>query len=180
MESQSNVGKWNNWYRSENIGKISYGGDAITYLMAASFFADLGEVEDWGCGVGGFKNYCTTKYIGVDGSNTPFADKMRDLTTYRSETDGIMLRHVLEHNYDWQKILTNALSSFKKKMFLCLFTPFAETTTEIAYTEAVGVPDLSMSKAEIESNFTDIKWCLLENIETATQYGVEHVYLLWR
>lgn len=179
MESQSNVGKWNYWYQDSNIGQISYG-DGITYLMAAAFFADVDEVEDWGCGVGGFKNYCTTDYIGVDGSETPFTDKIVDLTSYRSDVDGIMLRHVLEHNYDWNSILNNALSSFRKKMFLCLFTPFADETTEIAYNQGVDVPDLSMSKAEIECNFIDVKWHLLENIETSTQYGIEHVYLLWR
>jgi hypothetical protein len=39
------------------------------------------------------------------------------------------LRHVLEHSYDWQKILDNAVASFTKRLCIVLFTPFVDQTT---------------------------------------------------
>jgi len=65
------------------------------------------------------------KYIGIDGSDTPFASRIADLRTYRSKAEGILIRHVLEHNYDWEAILAGAVESFQKKLCLILFTPFA-------------------------------------------------------
>ncbi len=103
----SNVGKWDGWYRNlsaANQDAVLYG-DAVTYLMAAAFLADVDEVEDWGCGGGGFRHFCvSSRYVGLDGSKTPFADKIVDLCTYRSTAPGIMMRHVLEHNYEWERV----------------------------------------------------------------------------
>jgi hypothetical protein len=182
----SNLGKWDAWYAKigEDPSKAPRYGDGITYLMAASFFADLDEVEDWGCGPGGFKRYCTTRYIGIDGSHTPAADKIADLTQYHSEAPGIMLRHVLEHDYDWEAILQNAVASFRRKLFLCLFTPFAPDTHEIAHNRIYGVdvPDISFSRPDIERHLAGpgLCWQLIEGVKTATQYGCEHVYLVRR
>jgi hypothetical protein len=90
--------------------------NAVTYLMAAAFLADVDEIEDWGCGGGGFRRFCLSRrYVGLDGSKTPFADKIVDLCTYRSNAPDIMMRHVLEHNYDWEKILISAVRSFQQK-----------------------------------------------------------------
>jgi len=182
----SNLSKWNNLY--ERLYKEGNGnhsrlyGDGITYLMAATYFADVAQVEDWGCGTGGFRHYCMAKYIGLDGSNTPYADKIVDLETYRSSTEGIMLRHVLEHNYNWETVLQNALFSFRKKLFLCLFTPFGEETKEIAHNKPFGidVPDISFCRQDVEKYLSGFNWKLIENIETNTQYHVEHVYLIQR
>ncbi len=177
----SNLGKWNASYSRANLDEISYG-DGVTYLMAAAFLADVDEVEDWGCGTGAFRRFCKTKYIGIDGSKTPYADKIVDLEEYRTNCSGIMLRHVLEHNYNWERILTNAVLSFRHKLFLCLFTPFADSTREIVNYKDRGmdVPDLSFSRSDIEKYFTGLKWTLFEDLKTDTQYKTEHVYLIWR
>jgi len=37
-------------------------------------------------------------YIGIDGSNTKYADKIEDLVLYKTKVDAIHMRHVLEHN----------------------------------------------------------------------------------
>ena len=179
----SNVGKWNAWYDglSRTHAPIMYA-DAATYLAAGAFLADAAEVEDWGCGGGGFRQFCLTKYVGLDGSNTPFADKIVDLCTYRSTAPGIMLRHVLEHNYEWEAILEGAIQSFQEKLCLILFTPFAEHTKEIAHNRNLGVdvPDLSFSRHDIEKHFVGLTWKLIPNVRTQSQYGVEHVYFVWR
>jgi hypothetical protein len=177
----SNVGKWDNWYRDLSADKDApLYGDATTYLMAATFLADVSEVEDWGCGRGGFRHFCLTNYIGVDGSKTPFADKIVDLCAYSSVAEGILIRHILEHNFQWEKILSGALRSFQRKVCLILFTPFASETKQIGFTADVGVPDISFSRNDIEQNFSEVRWKLIRDIKTSSQYGVEHVYLIWR
>src|SRR5438309_1438200 len=109
-----NAGKWNPFYRE--ITRTELYGDDITYKRASDFLADVSEVEDWGCGLGGFRRFCRTPYIGIDGSKSAFADKIADLASYRSQADGILIRHVLEHDYRWRKILDNAVNSFRSKL----------------------------------------------------------------
>jgi hypothetical protein len=180
---ESNVGKWDEWYKgtsTSDMGAFRYG-DTETYRLAAAFLADMEEVEDWGCGLGGFKRFCLTKYIGVDGSKTPIADKIVDLCKYRSSVDGIMMRHVLEHNPDWRLILEGAVASCRKKLCLILFTTFSETTRQIADNKQFGVdvPDISFSKTDIESFLSGHKFKQV-SLRTPTQYGIEHVYFVMK
>ncbi len=183
----SNVGKWDRWYEglSPDVpGSFRYA-ETVTYLMAAAFMVDVEEVEDWGCGAGGFKRFFRGRYIGVDGSATPYADKTADLCNYTSSVDGIVIRHVLEHNYNWISILKNAVLSFHQKLCLVLFTPFAEQTTEIAHNLGYGVdvPDLSLPQALIEQQFLEdptLTFVRYLNLPTQAAYGVEHVYFVWR
>jgi hypothetical protein len=105
-----------------------------------------------------------------------------DLCEYHSQVEGIFIRDVFEHNYDWQRILDNALASFTKKLCIVLFTPFADRTIEIAHNKAAGVdvPDLSLARNEIEGRLVGLKWLLLDNIKTNGGYGSEHIYFIWR
>jgi hypothetical protein len=180
--------KWNEWYKNvtlDNCGSFIYG-DTETYVLGYNFLKTCDKIEDWGCGTGGFKRFFINnnelnKYIGVDGSKTPFADIKTDLTLYTSDTDGIYMRHVLEHNYDWKIILENACKSFKSKMCLILFTPFTSETKEIAHNlkHGVDVPDLSFNKDELITIFDkyNIKYDFF-SINNGTGYGVEHVFYL--
>jgi hypothetical protein len=181
--AETNLGKWNDWYASvsKQAGVRLYG-DPTTYLIAAGFFVDTDEVEDWGCGLGGFRQFCLTQYRGIDGSMTPFADEIVDLCKYRSESPSILLRHVLEHNYEWRTILRSAVASFRHKLCVVLFTPFSATTTEINKTQMAGgnVPDISFQREDIEHEFDGLYWRLLPNIQTRSQYGYEQVYFVWR
>lgn len=135
-------------------------------------------VEDWGCGTGGFKRLHTGGYVGVDGSMTPFVDKIVDLRDYRTSVEAIMMRHVLEHNLDWEMVLGNCVASFEQKFCLVLFTPFGEATKVIAQNKrhGVDVPDISFRKKDLEACFAGCKWRLEENIATKSGYNVEHVY----
>ena len=111
----SNAGKWEALYRTFSEQRPY--GDTTTYEMAANLFAGLKTVEDWGCGLGWFKRHLdpAIRYKGVDGSHSPWADEVTDLTKYRSRAEGILLRHVLEHNDAWRAVLTNALASVAKQ-----------------------------------------------------------------
>ena len=181
--------KWNNWYKDinvEDIGSFRYG-DTITYELGYNFLKDCNKIEDWGCGIGGFKRFIKTEdnieYVGVDGSITPFANIKAYLTTYNSNTDGIFMRHILEHNYEWKKILNNACSSFNKKMCLILFTNFTDNTKEIAHNlkHGVDVPDLSFNKNELIEIFEkyNIKY-KLQTLNTNTGYNIEHIFYLYK
>jgi hypothetical protein len=179
--------KWNEWYKDlkkDDIGSFRYG-DTETYKLGYEFLKDCDIIEDWGCGTGGFKRLFITdnvsKYIGVDGSNTPFSDIKVNLTEYISNVPGIFMRHVLEHNYEWKIILNNACTSFNKKMCLILFTPFSSETKEIAHNLKHGVdcPDLAFNKDELISIFKkyNISYELI-TIQSNTGYNVEHVFYL--
>jgi hypothetical protein len=176
--SQSNAGRWEPLYRESREAEPY--GDACTYEKIARFLQGVDTVEDWGCGRAWLKRYLQppTSYKGVDGSSSRFADKVVDLVTYVSQADGVVLRHVLEHNNDWSQILRNAVRSFRKRLALVLFTPFVEKTHAIGHNAALGVPDLSFAKEDLIRHFADYRWSLQENIETTTQYGIEHVFYI--
>jgi len=179
--------KWNTWYKHLNADtptSFLYG-DTVTYEKGYTFLKDCNKVEDWGCGAGGFKRFfkdnSSPEYIGVDGSITPFANIKADLTTYVSSVEGIYMRHILEHNYEWKSVLNNACKSFTSKMCLVLFTPFTEITKEIAHNKkhGVDVPDMAFSKEDICSVLTqnNISYSI-ETLTTNTGYGVEHLFYL--
>jgi|Laugresubdmm15sn_1035100.scaffolds.fasta_scaffold01333_8 hypothetical protein len=179
--------KWNEWYKDltlNDMGSFKYG-NTITYELGYNFLKSCDKIEDWGCGVGGFKRFFINgelnKYIGIDGSNTPMADIKADLTKYVSQVDGIYMRHVLEHNYEWKDILENACKSFKNKMCLILFTPFTNETKEITHNlkHGVDVPDLSFNKNELISIFEKYNISYeLKTIESNTGYNIEHIFYL--
>ncbi len=173
------LGKWDEWYKDiKTMGSFRYG-NTVTYKLAADFLADIMEVEDWGCGTGGFKRFYNGKYVGIDGSTNPFVDKVVDLCKYRSKVDGIVMRHVLEHNYNWKDVLCGAVSSFQKKFCLILFTPFRDITQEIAHNKkhGVDVPDIAFARKDIEEQFMGFRW-RMESLETRTGYGIEHIYYI--
>jgi len=175
----TNVGRWSGVYK--DLEQPEPYDDVSTYGIAAAYLADCALVEDWGCGKGWARTAIDPeRYRGIDGSRSPFADVVADLVTYRSEVPGLLMRHVLEHNYRWAEILGNALHSFKERMVLILFTPLASTTHVIAYNPHIGVPDISFKLADITDRFSDdIEWSM-ESQKTATEYGGETILFLSR
>lgn len=175
----SGFGKWTTWYEASD--KSWAFGDTASYQMGANFLSDCISVEDWGCGRGWFRRFRPDNCIGLDGSHSPFADKIVDLTEYTSSVDGIFMRHVLEHNYNWKKILRNAIASFKDKMVLVIFTPWsAGETTQIRMIERVGVPDLALSKPTVLMMLEGLHWEFVELKSPDTIYGHEYVFLIER
>jgi hypothetical protein len=124
----------NLWKYSELDLPFPYGCDT-TYLHGARWLKGMG-VEDWGCGACYARNFLNeTSYFGIDGSPSPWTNLVEDLVSYRSETPGIFMRHVLEHNWKWSKILDNAISSFQRRMVLIIFTPFGQMTAPMPGTD---------------------------------------------
>lgn len=179
----TNVGKWENHYQDLDAKPDStLYGNTITYQIAAEFLADCNSVEDWGVGTGGFLNY-RPDAIGIDGSKTPFAKTIADLAAYSSNVEGVHMRHVLEHNYDWQLVLRNALKSASKKICITNFIPFGEVTKQIAHNlEVFGidVPDMQLGRTEFESIIYEHNPSRVEVLTyaTETQYGEETVFLI--
>src|SRR5262249_5897850 len=176
-EWSSLVGAWN----YDNTPKFHYGDDT-TYKSGIAFLDGYGNIEDWGCGFAHAQTFVRrSHYSGLDGSSH-HADKIVDLCQYRSDTDCIFMRHVLEHNLEWRRILGGAVASFRKRMVLILFTPFGETThviTTALNCTNVSVPDISFRKADLTEYFRDIRYSE-ESVKTDTQYNIEHVFYLER
>ena len=120
-----------------------------------------------------------SRYVGIDRSSK-CVDKIADLRGYTSEGDCIFMGHVLEHNFDWRRILTNAIASFKKRMVLVIFTPLSQTTCQIdtsTILTSVPVPDISFRKEDLTDCFKKVKYAE-ESLETDTQYRKEHIFYI--
>ena len=183
----SRLGLWDSDYGHQNYGRQTYAEDT-TVRKGAAFLNDpaIRTVEDWGCGYGGLKLYLPAwiQYVGIDGSQSKFADKIADLESYRSSVDAVFLRHVLEHNPNWHLVLENAVASFTRKMVLVLFTPFQPATRVLReYPGWGGTPhsmwDIGFRREDIISRFSGAQWSSEEGLRTQTGYGVEHIFYLW-
>jgi hypothetical protein len=180
IENENNVGKWNIWYKHlpSTPSEFVYS-QTETYQLAANFLIDCKIVEDWGCGAGGFLRY-RNDAIGIDGSDTRFAAKKNiDLTKYTSFCDGINMRHVLEHNYNWASILKNCLISAEKKICITMFIPLGQNTLQISHNlpHGIDVPDLQISRKEFMDIINNFSPKLLDSkiINTNTGYGKEEI-----
>lgn len=167
------LGRWAPWYRGLEAGEPQSYGDTTTYGLAAEFLADCKSVADWGTGKGYFQTL-RPDAIGVDGTDTPFADVVADLRTYRRKVGGILLRHVLEHNEDWREIMDNAAWSANAKLCIVLFTPLSDVTHEIARAPDIDVPDISFRLSDITERLAGFAVGFTEH-DTVTQYGREVV-----
>lgn len=167
---------WDTMYESDNALTPRPFGDNTTYQLGADFIGEL-AVQDWGCGLGWFRQFATGLYRGIDGSRSPFADEVADLRDYRSQTPALFMRHVLEHNpFEWPVIVDNAVASFTQRMVLVLHTPMSEFTFLI---KDDAVPDVSLSWTELTDRFADVKY-RHEQLHTETFYGVENIFYLER
>ncbi len=169
----------NRWADSE--GKYSWPlkyGDDQSYQKAIAFLDGPGILEDWGCGGAYAKRFVKfATYRGVDGSMGAWTDAQVDLTAYRSNADYILIRHVLEHNFDWERILRNALESARKKLCLVIFTPLLPASdTERFRTIAMnanGTPDISFRLGALIDILGPSSGM---GISSDTQYGTEALF----
>ena len=148
--------RWN----YEGLGCVKYG-NPETYKLAAKWLDEVGgTLEDWGCGCAAFKEHVKVcKYIGIEGSKNAYADRCDvNLLEYTSSCDCILLRHVICHNVEWEKLLKNAVKSFKKRMVLITFMPMG-TKTKIVFVNTdkryAGVPDFSFRAGDLVKHFCD-------------------------
>ena len=176
MNDRGNVmGKWN----YGTTPQFPYGEDT-TYRKAMEFLDGPWIIEDWGCGTAYARNFVKKgRYIGVDGSWSMHCDQVADLRIHRSRPNAILMRHILEHNWDWKQILQNALDSFQDRFCLVMFTPFSEETKKIGDNFGGAVPDLSFKKEDLLALMAgfDIRE---ESVPSGTQYGTEHIFYVTR
>jgi hypothetical protein len=128
-------------------------GTDSTYRKAAAWL-DNGPVEDWGCGTCYARHFFTHGYTGVDGTDD-YAHVVADLRDYKSSTYGILLRGVLEHNFEWKDILRNALASCER-LVVITFTPFVEETRHYVIGSPLwqgDIPTLAFNKEELTQMF---------------------------
>lgn len=169
------VNAWAGLYK-DCLEPVRFGPEK-TYEVAGRWLEGL-DVEDWGCGLGWFRRHATGRYTGVDGTHSPWCDVHADLTTYRSTTPGLLLRHVLEHNLHWQAVLDNAVASFTQRMCIVLFTPLSDETHIVVEDPGhIGVPDISFRLEDITERLADCPFTVL-HMETDSTYGEERVLLV--
>jgi hypothetical protein len=161
------AGKWD--YRA--ITAPSRYGDEPTYLKAAAWLDGCGPVvQDWGCGTGYARTFFSkSKYVGVDGSRSRFCDIEADLRLHRCACDGIQLRHVLEHDYDWPLILENAVQSFSRRLAIIFFLPL-EPFTRVHSVEENGVPNLILGREGVMRALRGL------SVREEAVTGLEHTY----
>lgn len=176
--TESYVDRWARWYERDST--LAPYGDTITYLIGAAFLHNL-PVEDWGCGRGWYRTVHHGPYTGIDGTKSEHADKVADLREYTSKTDGLWIRGVIEHNYDWQLVLDNAVASARKRIAIVLFTPDGNGQ-QLDYTAELEVPDIAVphdavAEALDTAGFTDVQ---RYTIPTSSHYREETLFLASR
>lgn len=152
-------------------------GDDTTYKMAMNFLSGCDKIEDWGCGTAYARRFMKEGvYVGIDGSRHSHVDVHAELAEYRSQTEGLLLRHVLDHNVDWKMILENAMASFTKKMVVVISTPFGEETKPIAKNWS-EIPDMQFRKEDLTDYWKGLS-VTEEVVKTSSQYGQETVFYI--
>lgn len=175
--------------------------DGITIQMIAVALKKFGvsSVEDWGCGYTVLRSLLVAsgvKYFGVDGSDVQNCHITADLRTRVSDRSPqvVILRHVLEHNTDWQTILSNALKSTQTYVIAVLFTPWLPgKTTETSkvvnkypfgtLTAENPMVELMLSKQCFDSVVKNEGFEIIEdisNILTPSSYGNETFIVMKR
>lgn len=167
----------NRWNYRDVEEPYPYADSELTYEKAIGFLDGEGVLEDWGCGTAYAKRFVRrARYVGVDGSPSKFNDVTADLREYTSEADYILLRHVLEHNLEWERVLDNALRSARKRLAVVTFTPFGAETKVIAWNPGFfEVPDISFRKEDLTARFPSFTE---ETFETRSQYWTETVFYI--
>ena len=119
-------------------------------------------------------------YRGIDEKPSPCCDVVADLAAYTSEADGILLRHVLEHDLRWRQPLRNAIQSFRRRMVLVVSTPFVRATEDHRKANGPGsgadVTEIRFCRADLVREFAGCSFRLEENIATDSPFGREHVF----
>ena len=154
-----------------------------TFKRGSAYLDGVGRVEDWGCGSAYFRRLVPRdSYWGVDRDPALSPDRVADLAEYTSATDGLLLRHVLEHDRRWRGILRNALASFRRRMVLVISTPFVRATVEAdragSHADASSAPEIHFCRGDLVREFGGIPFRLEENIRTESPFGREHVFYL--
>lgn len=175
-----NVGAWDRHHGDLATPRLY--GDRASYGRVASLVRDCDTVADWGCGGGGLRGFLhpAQVYVGVDGSRSPYADVRADLRHYRCVADAVVLRHVLEHNDEWQLVLDNALASATRRLVIALFTPLvSETRVMFREPDHADVPVIAFKLSDITDRCGD-NVSSMTAPSPGTAFGVETFVVIER
>jgi hypothetical protein len=176
------TGEWDEHHGALTEPK-PYGGPE-SYQRIAEFVADCATVADWGCGGGGLRPYIQPpeRYFGIDGSASPYADLVADLRNLLVTSDAVVLRHVLEHNDEWERVLANAVDSAQRKLAIVLFTPLRDETTVLLREPHHGdVPVIAFAVRDIAAHTLGWEVEAWDTIDSpGTYYGEETLLFLER
>lgn len=177
MSSSSNAGKWARFHG--NHGPRPYV-DTPSYNLALEWLEGCETIEDWGCGTGWFRHVAPwpERIRNIDGTDAPEVDLVVDLVDYRpvSRPCGIHCRHVLDHNWQWDRILTNLLETALDRFVVTLFVvPSSGTLAqEVAYVASHDVPDLSLPLPVMRDMIEGAGWeAEVRQFASPTGYGAE-------
>jgi hypothetical protein len=154
------------------VDKRRYG-DEETYRIAAAWLGGCASVADWGGGAGYFRRFLpgSVRYLNVDGTLQDGVDVVADLATYDGQSDGLMLRHVIDNTPEPDYVLVNALASYRERMAVVLYTPHSEAVQVVRY--QYGWPVWNLNHERLIECFGS---ALRQTIKT----GDETVFLLER
>ena len=184
----SRMGLWNNFWKTRKNKK--YQECSIMKHSIKFFDTDkIKHIQDWGCGNCKLKNYISRNkyYLGIDGSETGFQDKIIDLVNYKTKCDAVFIKHVLEHNILWKEILLNFLNSFTVRGILIIYTPFSKETKVIGETlngkntnnYLVSVEKMSFNKQEIIDIIKSLDISFkFEEIESNNEFKKDNIFYL--
>jgi hypothetical protein len=178
----SNLNKWDCIYRVHKAGDYTPYGSPLTYNKAAEWLKDCALIEDWGAGRAFFSTcFPKGKVVSIDATPNGNLDKVADMEVYGSRVPGILIRHMLCHNYGWATILENALNSFTKRMCVVIYTPFVDDcfwkVLEIIE-HWNDIPVIAFNREYIEKiikKHLDITYTIEADIPAGHDYHVEHV-----
>lgn len=154
------------------LGQVQYG-DESSYQAAADWLDWPGWlVEDWGCGCAYARRFFHhAKYFGIDGSQNDYADLCRvELDCRFSTPDGLMMRHVLDHNEGWRSVLNRAASCCQRRMVLDFFIPFGPVTKIVDRTFDPRYPDIVNMQFRREDIFEELTAYRVREIRTERDF----------
>lgn len=167
--------EWSRWYEGAK-DQLPFG-DTQTYQIAAQFL-DGQDVEDWGSGYGWYKQFHNGGYVGIDGVHTGWEDKVENLCNYRSDTQAIFMRGVLEHNRDWREILNNCAASAKERLCIVVVTPNGNGEVVGRVGEVAQIPDIALPWKEIDQILSHHGWVgRFAALDSSCHHKVEAVWL---
>lgn len=155
-------------------------GDTTTYEIGMDLLKDCSTICDWGCGTAYAQRYIKPgqTYTGVDFTPSKFNHITADLRWLQHKSEGIFMRHVLEHNFEWKEILKNALASFTKRFVLIMFTILVPKT-QVIYMNWPTIPTMAFSATDLHGTIEEThKIVSIGQYTTKTEFGHERIMVI--